>query len=537
MQRFYFTVHGPFDVTTESGDSIRPAVSKEAALLAILALSPQYRRSRSWLRQLLWSDRSAMQSAASLRQALSRLRKSLSPYGELLNADNQCVWLEQSHVVLKNDNGSGRLDLLEGMDVNDEMFEDWLRQERISAERYENTTLVNTLTQPAYRPVIQISQPAIYSDDLSAEVFGSALCEQLISVLHSHGLLDILDKRHDAPSTQTSDNRFNETPPYMLIQLRLAKVGRSMRVSFLGRKTHHDRISIALHHDCSLRSQEAIFTTDLSALICRVVDQIHRIALNSSEGEYRSASVYSAVQQLMSHSREGQMSAREYLERMSSEHSDSVATAWCAFSYAVGMGERLETVDAYFYERVQGLCALALEQDPFNPVSRALVGHMYSFIYRDLATAAHHLTLARELAPELAMAWDFSSMHALYCGDLKKGYLYATRAARLGAFSPLKPYIDASVAICASASGKHDEALQVSNRVLKDIPNMLPVMRHMVGSLAATGDYEGASAMIEAVTALDPEFSYANINDPNYPLQSPDSIRVVQQGFELVGLN
>ena len=231
--------------------------------------------------------------------------------------------------------------------------------------------------------------------------------------------------------------------------------------------------------------------------MCRVVDQIHRIVFESSENNSRSASIYTAVKQLMSHSREGQVNARSFLEKMSAEHNESVATAWCAFSYAIGLGERLEAVDSDSLKMVKRLCTLAVEQDPFNPVSRALVGHVYSFIFRDLTTASEHLTLARELAPQLAIAWDFSSMQALYSGDVQTGYQFAKRAALLGMMSPMKPYFDASVAMCASAAGKHEEALVVSTNVLTIIPNMLPVMRHMVGSLAATGDYDGAREMIQ----------------------------------------
>ena len=71
--------------------------------------------------------------------------------------------------------------------------------------------------------------------------------------------------------------------------------------------------------------------------------------------------------------------------------------------------------------------------------------------------------------------------------------------------------------------------------MLSEIPNMLPVMRHMFGSLAATGDHDGAIKMIQNVTALDPDFTYSNIMDPSYPLQSPDSIKVIRKGFEMVG--
>lgn len=535
MRQFYFTLRGPFDVTTDTGESIRPTVNKEAALLAILALSPNYRRSRVWLRQILWGDRSDEQSAASLRQALSRLRKAPSLYREFLHADNQNVWLNSKQVIFHSAKGSERLVLLEGMDIRDEMFEDWLLQERAAAESNNRHETLTPLIHQVCKPAIEITETATYSDELHTQTLGAELREQLINVLYAHGLLDIVDRQPDF-ALRGINCAPGEAPPCMIIQVRLVTLGKCTRVSIVGRKTNSSQLSIALHYLYDSALEESKLSRDVSDLICRVVDQIHNIALNSPEVDSVSARVYSAVQQLMSHSRQGHANARQYLERASIESNHSVATAWCAFSYAIGMGERLEKVDAGFNKRVKQLCHLAVTQDPFNPVTRALVGHVHSFVFRDLNTAAEHLNLARKLAPQLAMAWDFASMHALYGGDAQTGYNYASHAVRLGAFSPMKPYFDVSIALCASAVGKHHEALAVSKNVLTVMPNMLPVMRHMVGSLAATGDHDGAIKMIQSVTTLDPDFSYENVIDPGYPLQSPDSIRVIRNGFEVVGL-
>jgi DNA-binding SARP family transcriptional activator len=57
---------------------LTPGGRKARALLAILALTPTRRRSRSALQDKLWSDRGPEQGAASLRQTLSEIRRALA---------------------------------------------------------------------------------------------------------------------------------------------------------------------------------------------------------------------------------------------------------------------------------------------------------------------------------------------------------------------------------------------------------------------------------------------------------------------------
>ena len=69
-------VIGEFRVLTPDRQDLTPRGRKARALLAILALTPTRRRSRSALQDKLWSDRGHEQGAASLRGAL--IRDSLS---------------------------------------------------------------------------------------------------------------------------------------------------------------------------------------------------------------------------------------------------------------------------------------------------------------------------------------------------------------------------------------------------------------------------------------------------------------------------
>ena len=126
------------------GQDLTPLGRKARALLAILALTPARRRSRPALQDKLWSDRGAEQGAASLRQTLTEIRKALGErYRDCLVSDLHGIGFAAGRVTVDLDDVDvselARLveppQLLEDIDVADEEFEDWLRNQRAAFGR------------------------------------------------------------------------------------------------------------------------------------------------------------------------------------------------------------------------------------------------------------------------------------------------------------------------------------------------------------------------------------------------------------------
>ncbi len=121
---------------------------KERALLAFLAIPPGERRSRDKLAGLLWSDRADGQARDSLKQAVFKLRKALDGVRPPpIRVDREFVSLDQAAVAVDVAEfeqlvGAGtpeaigratalyRGDLLDGLDVRDSAFDEWLLIER-----------------------------------------------------------------------------------------------------------------------------------------------------------------------------------------------------------------------------------------------------------------------------------------------------------------------------------------------------------------------------------------------------------------------
>jgi TolB-like protein/DNA-binding SARP family transcriptional activator len=130
------------------GQEIDVPGRKERGLLAYLALPAGEARSRDKLAGLLWSDRADSQARESLKQAVFKLRRSLDRVQppplvadrEFVALDGNTVSVDVAEFEHLIDQGTVealaqaaalyRGDLLDGLDIRDEAFDEWLLVER-----------------------------------------------------------------------------------------------------------------------------------------------------------------------------------------------------------------------------------------------------------------------------------------------------------------------------------------------------------------------------------------------------------------------
>src|SRR5262249_48503035 len=121
---------------------------KAQALLAYLAIRPEEKYTRNKLASMFWGSAVKEQARQSLRQSLSALRSALAPFEpRILVVEGDQVTLNQPAIdvdVVEFERLASRRaardleqaaalyvgDLLDGIDVSEESFEEWLRSER-----------------------------------------------------------------------------------------------------------------------------------------------------------------------------------------------------------------------------------------------------------------------------------------------------------------------------------------------------------------------------------------------------------------------
>ena len=132
---------GPFSMRI-GGRKIGALPKKARALLAYLIARRGVTISRDTLTGLFWSDRGEAQARASLRQALSLIRKALGPAADVLlktTREDVCVARDAVSVDfdrIEIDPNEGELgEFLEGLSLNEPAFERWLAVERANVRQ------------------------------------------------------------------------------------------------------------------------------------------------------------------------------------------------------------------------------------------------------------------------------------------------------------------------------------------------------------------------------------------------------------------
>ncbi|HEX9160888.1 MAG TPA: response regulator [Thermoanaerobaculia bacterium] len=141
---------GDFRMRSESGSLINISAKKSQAMLAYLGVKPTQLVSRDKMAALLWSSTATEQARQSLRQTLSSLRKELAQIspdrkilveeGDFLSLDPDLVRVDvaefEKHLGTGGEGGLEKAvslyrgDFLEGFELDEERFDQWVIAER-----------------------------------------------------------------------------------------------------------------------------------------------------------------------------------------------------------------------------------------------------------------------------------------------------------------------------------------------------------------------------------------------------------------------
>lgn len=130
----FLDLAGPLCLSDAHGADFTPKSRKAQGILALIGTSPCLRRSRIWLQDKLWSECGPEQSAACLRQCLLRIRSALGEQADFLKTEKGWIAFDPARVIVRSESLrpdlGGEVEFLEGLDIRDPEFEDWLRDQR-----------------------------------------------------------------------------------------------------------------------------------------------------------------------------------------------------------------------------------------------------------------------------------------------------------------------------------------------------------------------------------------------------------------------
>lgn len=547
-------LEGPLRLTSGGGVDVTPRGKRSKALLAMLALAPKRTRSRKWLQDKLWSDRGATQAAASLRQELSGLRKHFRNIDlNVLAIDREVVSLDPGGESLYIDhigNGERPQDLLEGIDLADPEFEDWLRDERThwlarQEARAQSATRVDIIEPGApagrltgTRPCIGLLRAADGHSDPPADVAADLFIDLVARSILSFDVADVIDLRFS--------KGFRPTPtgiggPDWILQTRVSAQGNDINLSVTLRAVEDNRI---LWSQLRRSNAGTFFDTEqleLGAFVNEVVsvalDQVLSSCHPWDEGRHEAARLALGAIYRMFRLEDKDLDAAEHGLLTAYElEGRSTYLGWLLFINVMRLGERRLARNADFDDTIRDLARRALEADAHNPITLALTAHAHSFIFRDYAYALELANRAVDANPMLALCRDLRALTLGYIGDVKRGYADALRARQLGGPLPYRFCIDTTCCIMSALNERFEEGIRFGQQALTQQPRYLPALRYTASCQGHLGQTSAAVATLSRLRELEPDFTPQLITREDYPLVGDLGVDIVMKGLSRLSI-
>lgn len=545
-------VVGPISLTDATGQNRTPRSKKAVALLALLALAPRRQRTRVWLRDKLWSESDERKSSTSLRQVIFELRRDLGGlFDAIIALDRHTITLKDDrlwidYIAVQQDvsqmstlNISPDTTLLEGIDIRDEEFENWLllerqtwvrKSEQLIAARDEAPVNVpqkidtrQVTVQPTQR-TLRISVgilPNIQQgcDTNTAHVADNVL-EGIAKNLCELHPLDIYDFRD---SSAHSDALAGASDTDYYIRVRALQIRESLTLTFF----FYQATRMSLEWSQSIQTSVAdVLDWDsyvISGFVTQNVDRISKSITDQAGNigthlDQSQVAGYTALNMMFRLDRMALNNAEQLLSSTRDTQNSALFSALRAYSASFKIGENLGIIDATTVSDTVELAQDAQNKNPFNAISLACLGHTMGYVFRDHAMAGALIERALNLNRNQAFVWDHYALHKLYTGDYKAAHSAAQRAVYLGSYSPISYSYDTTLAMTATMLGDHRKAIVSSQNALKKQPKFSAAMRYLLVNLSDTGRMTEAADVYHDLLRIDPDFGDPSVQKERFRL-------------------
>ncbi|TCD15262.1 transcriptional regulator [Oricola cellulosilytica] len=504
---------GPFTMTADDGTDLIPKSAKARGLLALLATSPQMTRPRRWLEEKLWSDRAQEQAGASMRQTLSELRKVFAAHPSLLRIDRENVSLAASNITIA-DHDSGLegfedRDFLEGLDVKDPEFENWLAGMRARHSR-QAVPLPESGRSRAERPLIVECLTQVQGDRL-AEVIADSLCVQIGESIAGQ-VQSRLRAQKPGPDSEAD----------VQIKCQVVEVEgeavyhiRAMHVPtgdiLYAKSSTISETSLSLFRSDGL-AQTAFEASEL--VIGRLASIIDAGATPLSESKLISR----ALPKLFSFEPDKIRTADYLLAKAYEVNGNPSFLAWRALARNIQAIELPDDDPEPLKAEASQLIARAIADGPDNALVLSLASLVRIMLLDDALGALDLARPAVEGNSNSAFALQAIAMADMLTGDKEQAYHLSRRSHQIAGASRYGHWWDLFHSLACISSGRYEEAVRLAESAVRRAPQFRPPLRNLIALYAHLGKPEEALRVRNRLMKIETGFSITRfLEDDKYP--------------------
>jgi tetratricopeptide (TPR) repeat protein len=522
-------LNGPFSIS-RNGAAINNLTSRKSiALLAILATSPKYKRSRNLLIDMLWGSRDRQQALSSLRQELLNLRRKLNAEGDIIFVSRDYVWLNSDLVSVEQTKSST---FLEGLHIPGEAkFARWLGE-----YRPETSHRPSSLLQPSHLPQDRVRLQL----DLQGSQHSSALpnsAEHLLRLQISQGFqefggVDVVTDPETAPDLKLTVTIYGQNDFALVTASLISAVSGRVLLTTQRRLSTDLRRITELFEELGMLANETV-ERSLSAIA-------QNQSLFSNPNHVAARLSMAGVSQFFSRLPGAAEVADNNFAAAAEISSDSAFFAWRAYLSALFLEERPPEEHDGIRERAVYYARRAMELDPHNGLSMALLTHVHAFVLRDFDRAGSFLERALTVKPDHVMTQDAAALLNFYTGDLYSARAAAFKAERLGNFLPYRYCFATTQGMIETMAGNFNAGIRHGERAAALMPigkikPYPPTLRYLGVCYAQTGQIQKAQLQFSHLEAVQGELRATDVDSRNYPVPSTTAAKLMRQSLQIIG--
>ncbi|MGR3758551.1 transcriptional regulator [Roseobacteraceae bacterium NS-SX3] len=514
---------GAFGVSLASGHTVTLG-AKHQALMALLSTAEGGIRTRAFLERTLWSLAQPEQAKASLRTALSTLRRHLGPEAaQVLSANRERVILDLGRVEVDGDCSAG--EFMEGFELPYErVFGDWLSQTRRSladaprqsracaAPRPDHSRLIVNEMLPPLAVLPFLHRPQQDGSSPLGGILGEELCRAL-SRSQAFTVTSYLASRQFDPHLARPCEVASRAGVSFLVSGSVSVSGQS----FLAEVDLHDAVRERVIWSRQFEGSLASLTRGRSRMLLQAVQQIGQTVV----GEAVRMTAFKPLAKLESHTllmaaiammqemkpeRFGQ--AQEILAvLLEREPQHPLVLTWMGFWHVLRVQKGFAKDRQLEAHLASQLAAAALAADPAFSLAHTLKGAISSHLMFRFDLAQDSYDLALKDNPNEALALLLKGATRAYQDMPDEAVRLTDAARRLTPLGPQRYYFDALSATANLSARNYDRAIQLADRSLEANAAYPASLRTKAIALQMSGRSAEARGVVQSLLRVAPGFS------------------------------
>ncbi len=496
-------LRGDFCISSPTGDALTPRGKKATGLLAMLASSDNYTRSRRWLEDKLWSDRGSEQARGSLRTTLVDIRKNLGEFAEILGSDRTSVWLEQDRIETDIDNTESTREFLEGLVIPDPEFNDWLMQQRMMLRR---SGANRSDAQLPGRVTIQCGEPWNQSSTGNAK-------QQIVNDQVGKIISEFI-----AASRRT----ITETNADLVIRTSIEEEdgGAAILVQvidpLMDEIVHSDHC-FAEDLNNFLRSQEVLgrFCWNVADLTLEKLPGLRR---DQSPLAMRSGHVQKALRKVLTFDPVEMQSSLSVLDIANDEMDAGLYLALKAWAMTSMIMEGFLVEDAATLEEISALLTRAEELAPGDAMMAAVSANVQAILFERHDSAVNLARRALRENPNNLFALQAMSVGRIAQGQLDQAYELSRQSKFISALSKFEAMCNLHHSLLCISLQRTEEAVASSKLAAERSPAYRAPRRQLIGLHAAQNMTADSLKQVNELKTIETNFSIERyLFDQSYP--------------------